>query len=203
MNETSLALVGTLLTITLETTNNENEGSVEASAVAASSGPGAAGQSLYGRSHLGQRSSRWATRSRRIAANSPFGSSWARYVTGVDQAIERVRNEADARLLQEQQPPKAEEPPGTSLLEEDDGAGKKDAAAFVEEAALEAGRRKRAERDLIDAIDLTIAAWKHESPAALRSLLSTSTGPAIARSSTPRASARGTRQSPADGRASR
>ena len=137
--------------------------------------------------------------SRPSPAAPPVRSTWARYVTGVDQAIERVRSEADARLLQEQQPPKAEEPPGTSLLEEDDGAGKKDAAAFVEEAALEAGRRERAERDLIDAIDLddrrletrntsgdTLAAFHQHRPGN-RKIIHTASR------------LRGTRQSPADG----
>jgi hypothetical protein len=107
----------------------------------------------------------------------PVQASWSRYVTGVDQAIERVRSEADARLQEEQQP-KAQTP-GTSFLEEDDGAGRKTPAAFVKEAAVEAGRIIKAKRTLIEAIDFAIGTWSRGSVKAVRSLLSSGKGPAI------------------------
>ena len=99
LNESSLALLGTLLTITLETT--DTEGAVEG--VAAASGPGGAGQSLYGRTDSSDEIEELGDSIAVKGANSPSQSTWARYVTGVDQAIEKLRSEADARLLQEQQ----------------------------------------------------------------------------------------------------
>ena len=106
LNESSLALLGTLLTITLETT--DTEGAVEG--VAAASGPGGAGQSLYGRTDSSDEIEELGDSIAVKGANSPSQSTWARYVTGVDQAIEKLRSEADARLLQEQQAPKARRP---------------------------------------------------------------------------------------------
>ena len=116
-------------------------------------------------------------------ASLPTQASWARYVTGIDQAIERVRSEADARLLQEQQPPKVEQP-GTSFLEEDNGSGQKSPAEFVKEAAIEIDRRIKVESSLMKAIDLALGGWKQDQLPALRVLVPTGTGPGVPSSST-------------------
>jgi FG-GAP-like repeat len=185
LNESSLALLGTMLTISLETTSNEMEGGVEAGAAAPAGGSGGAGQSLYGRTSSDDVLEMGDMIAIAVGNLAPQ-SSWAKYVTGVDQAIERVRSEADARLLQEQQPAKTEQP-GTSFLEEDDGAGQKSAAAFVKEAALEAGRRIKARQSLMDAIDVAIGSWKIEQLPAVRSPLPNSADSEIARRATPEA----------------
>jgi large repetitive protein len=178
LNESSLALLGTMLTITLETTTSEEEG-VEAGASAAPGGSGGAGQSLLSRSSGPDEMTEMSEVPPITSPGLPVQPSWSRYVTGVDQAIERVRSEADARLREEQQQPSAKQP-GTSFLEEDDGAGRKAPAAFVKEAAIEAGRIIKAKRSLIEAIDFAIGTWSRGSLKAVRSLLATNPGPKVA-----------------------
>ncbi len=75
--------------------------------------------------------------------------------------------------------------PGTSLLQEDDAAGQAGTATFVEEAAMEAVRRVKVQRDRLEAIDSSLGAWTKESPRALRSLLPIAPAKAITRSLTP------------------
>ena len=109
LNETSLALVGILLTVTLETQNESEESSEGAAAlVASSAGPGAAGQSLIGRGRSSNELDEVEGDPGLQLEKPPFMSTWARFVTGVDQAIETLRDEADARLRQEQEPAKSE-----------------------------------------------------------------------------------------------
>ena len=67
-------------------------------------------------------------------------STWARFVTGVEQAIETLRNEADARLRQEQEPAKPNEP-GTNILNHDEGASQTDRVSSLEQATNGAGRK--------------------------------------------------------------
>ncbi len=183
LNESSLALLGTMLTITLETTSTEGEGAAEVGAAAPSGGPGGAGQSLNGRMLNPDDIVELGELVAVAGASLPTQASWARYVTGVDQAIERVRSEADARLLQEQQPPKAEQP-GTSFLEDDDASGQKSPAAFVKEAAIEASHRIKAESSLMTAIDLALGGWKQHQLPMLRLLVPTATGAGAVSSST-------------------
>ncbi len=178
LNESSLALLGTMLTITLETTTSEEEG-VEAGASAAPGGSGGAGQSLLSRSSGPDEMTEMSEVPPITSPGLPIQPSWSRYVTGVDQAIERVRSEADARLREEQQQPSAKQP-GTSFLEDDDGAGRKAPAAFVKEAAIEAGRIIKAKRSLIEAIDFAIGTWSRGSLKAVQSLFSKDTGPKVA-----------------------
>ena len=64
---------------------------------------------------------------------------WARYVTGVDQALEELRGEADERLRQEQQPSKPAMP-GPTILDRDAGARQPDVATSPEQAASRAIR---------------------------------------------------------------
>jgi hypothetical protein len=172
-----------MLTITLETTSTESEGAAEVGAAAPSGGPGGAGQSLNGRMLNPDDIVELGELVAVAGASLPTQASWARYVTGVDQAIERVRSEADARLLQEQQPPKAEQP-GTSFLEDDDASGQKSPAAFVKEAAIEASHRIKAESSLMTAIDLALGGWKQHQLPMLRLLVPTATGAGAVSSST-------------------
>ena len=182
LNESSLALLGTMLTITLETTTSE-EGGVEAGAAVGASGSGGAGQSLYSRLSSQDEFGEMSEMPPLASPGVPVQASWSRFVTGVDQAIERVRGEADARLQEEQQQPKTQTP-GTSFLEEDDGAGRQTPAAFVKEAAIEAGRIIKAKRTLIEAIDFAIGTWSRGSLRAVQSLLSTDKGPRVETPST-------------------
>ena len=159
--------------------------------MSAPSGSGGAGQSLYPRLSSSDEFAEMSDVPSLTGPGLPVQASWSRYVTGVDQAIERVRSEADARLLEEQQQPKPKQP-GTSFLEEDDGAGRKTPAAFVKEAALEAGRIIKAKRTLIDAIDFAIGTLEPQE--ALRPWARCSrptSGPRIERPSTPTARSRG------------
>ena len=167
LNESSLALLGTMLTITLETTSNENEGGVEAGAAVGASGSGGAGQSLNSRLSSQDEFGEMSEMPPLTSPGVPVQASWSRFVTGVDQAIERVRSEADARLQEEQQQPKAQAP-GTSFLEEDGGGGRRTPAAFVKEAAIEAGRIIKVKRTLIEAIDFAIGTWGRGSLRAVR-----------------------------------
>ena len=183
LNESSLALLGTLLTVSLETTTTESE-AVEVGTAAVASGPSAGGNSLLGRMSRPDEFEEMGASVAVIGGGMPSQLPWARYVTGVDQAIETLRNEADARLLQEQQPAKAQDG-NSSFLQENDAAGQTGPAAFVKEAALDASRRIRAERDFAVAIDLAIASWRHLPPTVLRASLFVTTGPNIAKAPAP------------------
>ena len=165
LNDASLALVGTLLTVTLET-SSESEQSVEGvTAQVASAGPGA-GQSLVGQSRSSDGLDELdADSAGRQGENPPSMSSWARIVTGVDQAIETLRNEADARLRQEQEPPKPTAPaarpatPGAPRASTLNGHDESEQAEAVELAAI---RRIEAERDRLEAVDLAVISWEDE-----------------------------------------
>ncbi len=185
LNESSLALVGTLLTVTLDLQSETVESSEGTAALVAAASSGSAGQSLTGMFRSPEEEfEEFAEIAAAPGAQAPAAAAWARYVSGLDQAIERVGREADEQLFQEQQPAKAAAP-GTSLLEQDDAAGQAGTATFVEEAALEAGRRVKAERDRLEAIDHSLGNWTKESPRALRSLLPIAPASALTRSLTP------------------
>jgi large repetitive protein len=184
LNESSLALVGTLLTVTLELQSETEQTSEGSTAQVASAGPGSAGQSLLGAIRTPEESEVLDDASAQATANPPTPLSWARYVTGVDQAIEALRNEADQRLLEEQKPAKAEEP-GTTLLEEDGGARQTVPATSLEPAASEVSRRSAAIPDLWEAIDAAIGSLGQQKATSYRSLLSTTPtpGPAVTKPS--------------------
>ena len=107
--------------------------------------------------------------------------SWARYVIGLDEAIESIRNEADARLLEEQQPAKAE-PPGTTLLEPDDVAAPPVTTSALEQADFATSRRVEAIDDRLEAIDTTIGSWGRPDPASLQSIFPRLPDPTITKS---------------------
>ena len=115
LNESSLALVGTLLTLTLELQEEGEQSSEDASGVVASSGPGGAGQSLAGLARNSDEVETLDDATEENAAAAPPALSWARFVIGLDQAIEAIRNEIDSRLLQEEQPAKTQQPTQFSL----------------------------------------------------------------------------------------
>ncbi len=169
LNETSLALIGTLLTFTIESPSESEQTAEAAAAQAAASGPSSSGNTVA-----------WTTRSSEdydefadlIASNQPILQSapaWARYVSGVDQAIERVRSEADERLRQEQQPAKPEQP-GTSFLDEDSGSPKPGTSTFLQPTAPRAGQGSLANRELLAAIDVAIGSWVRQGRTAVASV---------------------------------
>jgi hypothetical protein len=172
LNESSLALVGTLLTVTLDLQSETEQTSEGLTAQVAGAGPGSAGQSLVGSNRTPEESEVLDDISAEATANAPSALSWARYVTGVDQAIEALRNEADQRLLEEQGPAKAEEP-GTTLLEEAGGARQTDSAASLEPAVSELSRRSAPEPDRWKAIDAAFGSLEQEEATSYRSLLPT------------------------------
>jgi hypothetical protein len=167
LNQSSLALVGTLLTVTLDLQSETVEASEGAAALVASAS-GSAGQSLISTFRNPEEELEDLSDTAAAPEVQPAAAAWARYVSGVDQAIERVRSEAGERQLQEQQPAKSAAP-GTTSLQGDAAAGQNGTAAFVEEAAIEAARRLQAERDRLQAIDRSLGAWLNESPTARRS----------------------------------
>ncbi len=108
LNESSLALVASLLTLTIST--NENELSLEsaqteaaASVPSSSSTSASAGQSLPGASGRGFAGTEEAERAGESAdpANpgSPGASPWERFMLGLDQALEQFRREFQIRIL--------------------------------------------------------------------------------------------------------
>jgi FG-GAP-like repeat len=173
LNETSLALIGSLLTLTLQT-QNESQQSTEGAETAqvASAGPGAAGQSLVGQSPSSDQLDKAdADSAGSRGDNSPAMPSWARFVTGVDQAIETLRQEADARLRQEQEPAKSQSKtpgPGASIPDKNDGPGQSETTTPLELAAI---RRIEAQRDRFEAIDLAVSSWEEELPLRSQPLL--------------------------------
>jgi hypothetical protein len=188
LNETSLALIGSLLTVTLETQNESEQSSEGATAQVASAGPGAAGQSLIGRGHSSNELDELEGDSALAPENLPFINSWVRFVTGVDQAIEALRNEADARLRQEQEAVKSEAKPGTpgaSILEKDNRPGQTETTTAIELAAISL---IEAQRDRFEAIDLAVSSWEADFSPRLQPSLSHTSTPALI--TTPRAFAK-------------
>ena len=154
--EGSLALIGSLLTISLETTDDSSEGST---AEVASAGPGAAGQSLFASLNTPENPD--------VLLEDPLAQpavvaapevAWASYVMGLDQAIESIRAEVDARLLQEAQPANAVEP-DTTLFEEEAPAQAPVSTSSIEQAGAWSDDWFDAEDQRLDAIDRTIGAW--------------------------------------------
>jgi large repetitive protein len=170
LNEGSLALLGTLLTISLQTTD---ESSSEGSAAAAAAGPGAAGQSLLGALRTPDEPEALEDPLAQPAAAAQPELSWARYVMGLDQAIESIRDEVDARLLQEAQPVSTGES-DTTLLDDDTPVQPAVTTSFMEDAAeQQPGRWFDAEEERLDAVDMTIGSWGLKEPATSESLFPT------------------------------
>jgi hypothetical protein len=170
LNESSIALVATLLTISLELNDESSEGST--AEVASAAGPGA-GQSLLGALRTTSDDPEVLedplTQS---AATAPPALSWARYVMGLDQAIESIRAEVDARLIEEEQPAQIVAP-DTTLLDENGATQPSEKTSSLEQAVLEAGWWFDAEDERLDAIDVTIGAWGVKEPNANESLFPT------------------------------
>jgi hypothetical protein len=182
LNQTSLALVGTLLTLTLEL-QNETETSAEASTgVVASSGPGGAGQSLIGSVHTLDEFETVPDPVSGQPIQSPM--SWARFVIGLDQAIENVRQEADDRLLQEQQPAQGQQP-GTTLLEPDAAAALGIKTSFLNQRRPGARSPIPAIVEQLEAIDTAIARWRSPDAASAQSLFPVLPDPSITRPRAP------------------
>jgi hypothetical protein len=160
LNETSLALVGTLLTLTLEL-QEEGEQSSEAASgvVASSSGPGGAGQSLNGLARNPDEPEVLDDVTEQNVADAVPALSWARFVIGLDQAIEAMRNEIDARLLQEEQPAKAEQPRG-NLLDQENTSRPADTTSLQQQAIWGDDCWFETEENRSNAVDAAIAAWK-------------------------------------------
>ena len=100
LNESSLALVGTLLTISLNS-QFETEESAEGSAsgvVASGSGPSAGQGPARPMGSLNEEADETGGSDATPGALATVALPWARYVTGVDQALEELRGEADERL---------------------------------------------------------------------------------------------------------
>ncbi len=158
LNETSLALVGTLLTLTLELHDESEQSSEGATAQVASAGPGASGQSLLGPGRTPDASEALDNTADEPAANAPPALSWTRFVMGLDQAIEAIRTEMDARLLQEEQPAKADEPDAT-FLDPKEAAGQTETTAIREQPVSAADRWFDTDENRSDAVDAAIGSW--------------------------------------------
>jgi hypothetical protein len=172
LNQTSLALIGTLLTVTIGP-QNEAELSEEGGApAAASTGPSAGGNSLIGSTHAADELEEMDEDAATSAANPPAALSWARYVIGVDQAIETIRNEADQRLRQEEQPGQVNKP-GASFLEPDSAARPVDTTTFLHQSIWDIRRQVEADEARLEMLDVALSSWGREEPAWLRSLFST------------------------------
>jgi hypothetical protein len=182
LNSTSLALVGTLLTFTLNL-QNENQESAEGLAALVAAAPGSApGQSLLGQSRYPEAFGETGDTSAPTGAN--LQASWARFVSGVDQAIEKLQSEADERLRQEQQPVKADEP-GAAQSHDSRDAQQKASAALLDPIASEARRRLLAQRDRLQAIDVAMASWTPGGLGTVPSLVANIPGPTTTRTVAP------------------
>jgi hypothetical protein len=170
LNESSLALVGTLLTLTLNTESEGEQSSGGASvAVATGSGP-SAGQSLKGTFGSPDEDAQETEVSLSPdEPQQPTPSPWARYVTGVDQALEDLRREADQRLLDEQKTPEARDP-GTARSEADDGARRAVATPSPAQTPSEVSRRSEPRPKESTVIDAAIRSLGPEEPSVMRSL---------------------------------
>jgi len=193
LNESSLALVGTLLTLTLDLQTETAEGASGSGGAGATSGPGGAGQSVVGATHTMDESEEApaadAPAQPATAKEQPNPMSWARFVIGLDQAIESLRNEADARLHDEEEPAKAPKP-GTTLLDQDDAAGQPATTSFslMQQAILAASRQFEAGDDRLDAVDMAIGSWGRPDPNNLQSIFPVLPDPTITK--TPPSSSR-------------
>jgi hypothetical protein len=102
------------------TESQSTEGTAVAAAAASSSGS-SAGQSLITQNRSGEGGGGEEEPGEPVAqASSPVLLTWARFVTGLDEALEKMRGEADERLIEEANP--ANEAPAASLLEEQVGS---------------------------------------------------------------------------------
>ena len=158
LNETSLALVGTLLTFTIESPSETEQSAEAAVGAATGSGPGAAGQSVAWTVRSLDEDDDMADFIASTEAMLPTAPAWARYVSGVDQAIEKVRSEADERLRQETQPARPLDP-DTSLLEKDDPGRSVETSTFLEATMPGVAREAEPEHDRLAAVDRAIGSW--------------------------------------------
>ena len=172
LNDTSLALVGTLLTLTLELEQESEQTSEDASSAVASTGPGGSGQSTIGRSgHSNDIEEEVDEAAEEPAANAPPVLAWARFVAGLDEVIEALRNEFDARLLQEAQPAKADEAGSASLNEEDAAVRPAaDTTSFHEQEGWGTDFGREPNDDWVGAIDAAIDSWGSPKSAAGESI---------------------------------
>ena len=155
------------MTLTIELQNEDESSAEGAAALVASGSGGSAGQSLLGQSREPEEFG--DTGDTVASTGADARNSWARFVGGLDQAIEKIRTEADERLRQEQQPAKPEQPGTTLLQDENEGARQTGAAAFLEHAESEARRRLETVRDRLLATDVAIGSWTQFGPAASNS----------------------------------
>jgi hypothetical protein len=170
LNESSLALVGTLLTITLNT-EYEGEQTSEgvAAAVATGSGP-SAGQSLKGPiASPDEESDEMDVSLLPAQPQQPIPTSWARFVTGVDQALEELRRDADQRLRDEQQPPKTQEQPGTTRFDANDRTRPSDATSSLVQPSSDVRRRSDAGPNRSNVIDAAIRSLRPKERFEMRS----------------------------------
>jgi hypothetical protein len=103
------------------------------------------------------------------AVNAPAALSWTRFVMGLDQAIEAIRRDMDARLLQEEEPAKTEEPDAT-LLDQDNATRPIETTSSRERAVWEANRWFDAEANRSDAVDAAIGSWQQAEPSSAQSI---------------------------------
>ena len=96
--------------------------------------------------------------------------NWARFVTGVEQAIETLRNEADARLRQEQEPAKVPGH-GSNFLEQDGHRPVTNPAPSPEPAATGELSRLNPTPDRLEAIDVAIGTIRQPEQPALRLII--------------------------------
>jgi hypothetical protein len=169
LNSTSLALVGTLLTVSINSPS-EAEATAGGPAVAVAIGTGpSAGQSL--RTSTDQSNGEVDETGGTDAppsADAPVGSPWARYVTGADRALEQLRSEADQRLQQEQQPADSRAVPGpTGLHLEGGGTRAGEATSAVRERSVPQ-RPAQTQPDRSDTVDAAVVSLMGEEPAEFR-----------------------------------
>jgi hypothetical protein len=148
LNSSSLALLGSLLTITIEAHVEGNEEGAASTAATVGAGPGA-GQSLVkpfpGSDEFDDPEN--------LVEPEQTPLSWARYVTGVDRALEKIRSQADERLLEEPRNSRGG-PEGADFFEEHGFVSPAGGApAPVREVAAPGGREgtATARAQLIDA----------------------------------------------------
>jgi large repetitive protein len=169
LNETSLALVGTLLTLTLELQDGGEQSSEGTTAQVASAGPGGSGQSLLSPTRTPDALEESENTSAEPGVSAPPALSWARFVMGLDQAIEAIRKEVDARLLQEKESAKTEKR-NAILLDQNEPARPSETTSFRDQAVLGADRWFDAEENRFDAVDAAISAWGLAEPYSPRSV---------------------------------
>ena len=138
----------------------------------ASAGPGGgAGQSVFGLTRSSDDSESLAGDPLTSPGiNQPVMSSWARFVTGVEQAFETLRNEADARLRQEQEPVKSDGH-GTNVPDQDDGQEQIDVASSTQQSESGGGGPVKAEPNRLEVIDSAIGTFEKAEPPPLRLLI--------------------------------